>query len=210
MATVAFDPQTHTYRQDGKVIPSVTQIIQATGLIDTTWMTSESAVRGSDVHKALEYYDKGTLDVAHLNEQRPELLSYTAVWERFLNDSKFQIDPDGIECRAIAKRPPLYAGRIDRKGSVQETCRDDYATRTILDIKTGIQRPADIIQIAAYAGTDVTPETLPVCWLVYLHPDRGRGYTLRSLEIKEILDAQNTFAAALTVYNWRQSHGLNG
>ena len=46
-----FEEETHEYRLDGILIPSVTQILTALGFIDARWFTTEGCIRGEKVHK---------------------------------------------------------------------------------------------------------------------------------------------------------------
>jgi hypothetical protein len=56
-----FDPDTHQYTLDGRVILSVTQRIQQAGLLGSasTWYTPASAERGTAVHLACAQWDTG-------------------------------------------------------------------------------------------------------------------------------------------------------
>ena len=44
---VTFDKETHIYKIDGVVVPSNTQILSETGLVDSSWYTQEGADRGT-------------------------------------------------------------------------------------------------------------------------------------------------------------------
>jgi hypothetical protein len=56
-----FDPDTHQYTLDGRVILSVTQRIQQAGLLGSAamWYTPASAARGTAVHHACAQWDTG-------------------------------------------------------------------------------------------------------------------------------------------------------
>jgi hypothetical protein len=56
-----FDPDTHRYTLDGRVIRSVTQRIQRAGLLGSAaaWYTPASADRGTAVHLACAHWDTG-------------------------------------------------------------------------------------------------------------------------------------------------------
>lgn len=61
---VDFDEQTHTYRLDGVVIPSVTQVLAS--MSDFSWVNPAVLARKADigrkVHKVCEWWDKDELD----------------------------------------------------------------------------------------------------------------------------------------------------
>jgi len=66
--TLSFDPKTHTYTQDGKVLPSVTQIINR--VLPRKWNADEWAMqRGTMVHKAMHLYLNGGLNFDKLDER---------------------------------------------------------------------------------------------------------------------------------------------
>ena len=56
-----FDPDTHQYTLDGRMIRSVTQRMQRAGLLGSaeTWYTPESAARGTAVRLACAHWDTG-------------------------------------------------------------------------------------------------------------------------------------------------------
>lgn len=105
-----FASDTHTFSHNGEVLPSVTQALKANRMtpdgyafIDPYYLT-----RGTYIHSATEFYDKGTLDEDSLDEAiRPYLEAY----KRFRSDFNGQIV--GIEKRLW--HPKLkYAGIVDR------------------------------------------------------------------------------------------------
>jgi len=56
------------YRDGERVVPGVTGIIRAAGLMDVTGFNDYARDRGTAVHKAIELYERGTLDVDSLDE----------------------------------------------------------------------------------------------------------------------------------------------
>ncbi|MDD2858876.1 MAG: PD-(D/E)XK nuclease family protein [Candidatus Nanopelagicales bacterium] len=139
MAERTFDPATHTYRVDGVRLPSVTQIMRATGIIDDRWFDAWSRDRGSAVHLACELADHGTLDEASVD---PRIRGYVTAWERFLSETRATVAE--IEFRHSSAALG-YAGTIDRVLSL-------HGDRpAIVDLKTGAPGRAAGIQTAAYA-----------------------------------------------------------
>jgi predicted transcriptional regulator of viral defense system len=81
-----FDAETHTYYVNGEVVPSVTQVLHAAGIIDTQWFTEFGRWRGSAVHKATHYFDEGDMDRRTLD---PIVKPFVADWKEFREKTKF-------------------------------------------------------------------------------------------------------------------------
>ncbi|TBR16981.1 hypothetical protein EPO66_03635 [bacterium] len=81
---LTFDKDSHSYKLNGVVIPSVTQILQKVGISDFSMVPAdrlESARKfGSAVHLACELFDKGTLDECALDSN---LWPYLDAWVSF-------------------------------------------------------------------------------------------------------------------------------
>jgi len=90
---LTFEPLTHTYRLNGTILPSVTQILQRAGLIDFSSVPGAilqaAKDRGSAVHQALHYYNEGDLDAAFTTDF-PQYAGYLSAWVRFLDESGFE------------------------------------------------------------------------------------------------------------------------
>lgn len=71
-AGLVFDEVTHTYRVDGVVVPSVTQILARTGLTDFSGIPDRIRIaalnRGRRVHQAANYLLEGDLDWATVDD----------------------------------------------------------------------------------------------------------------------------------------------
>lgn len=115
-----FDPVLHAYYLDGQRLPSVTQILQRSGLIDfshiPTAVMTAARNRGAAVHQAVHYYNEGDLDPS-FQQDFPEYWPYVAAWLRFLDDSGFRFvtqqqlaDLTHIRRHAVQLRPDgMYA-----------------------------------------------------------------------------------------------------
>lgn len=57
-----FDAADHSYWLDGEQVPSITQMLERCGWVDSSWYTEESAARGTAVHDLTAAYDLGALD----------------------------------------------------------------------------------------------------------------------------------------------------
>jgi hypothetical protein len=109
-ADVEFDEATHTYSYNGFVLPSVTQILQAEGFVNTAFYDEWSRNKGSMVHLAVKYYLSGELDEETLD---PEIVPYLTAFKKFMRDSRFQFDE--VE-QAGRNTTWNYAGTYDLRG----------------------------------------------------------------------------------------------
>jgi hypothetical protein len=71
MSGLTYDDATHTYKLDGVVVPSVTQVLTAAGVIDNRWFTEEATHRGQLVHVATMLMDQGELNDARSSPRLP-------------------------------------------------------------------------------------------------------------------------------------------
>lgn len=136
-----FDPATHAYTWRGARVPSVTQVLKDTGLIDDQWYTERSRQIGQAVHLATEFDDAGRLNEATVATLiRP----YLDAWRKFRAETGFTPSPGGIEAR-IYNQSAQYAGTLDRIGALAG------GAEVLLDIKTGAPQSWHALQLAAYA-----------------------------------------------------------
>lgn len=105
-----FEKASHVYRLDGRVVPSVTQILQPLNDFSMVNPGVLEAARefGNHVHQACHLDDMEMLDWSELD---PALVPYVTAWRAFLTDSGAVV---------IASEQPLahstlgYAGTPDR------------------------------------------------------------------------------------------------
>lgn len=96
-----FDAATHTYRVNGVVKKSVTQILAASGLFDMEFFKESGRDRGRRVHKGCALIDAKQLDWSTVEEEDiPRLQAY----ERFVLDTGF---------KASGFEQPLYSKLLD-------------------------------------------------------------------------------------------------
>lgn len=141
MSALSFDEATHTYTVGGRVVPSVTQILEVVdrGLWRVRPEVLEAARQlGTAVHKTTELYDTDDLDESSV---APQVAPYLAAWKKFRAETGFV--PAAIELRL---HHPVYGycGTLDRTGVL----RDRLA---LIDIKSGSSWPSHGPQTAAYA-----------------------------------------------------------
>lgn len=210
-ADFTFDPESHIYRVDGRIIPGVTTILKGlTPDYDAFMSSAEARRRGKLVHALTAVMDgRGDLWPDDLKEEEEEdmaVAGYTDAWFKFKKDTGVSIDPDWIE-RPVHHESYGYAGTVDRV--VQWGDR-----RVLIDIKTGSYHHTHELQLAGYrAAINAGPGdcgSSPICAdefvyrsaAVYLR--RNGTYTLRSFDDDN--KALTAFLAQLTLRNWTAEH----
>jgi len=143
---IDFNPETHEYFIDGVKVWSVTQILDANGISDFSFVKPEilEAARdlGNNVHSTVKLFSNNDLDEDSLD---PVLALYLEQWKRFLKETKFEvIDTEQI----VSHIKFLYCGRYDVRGIFKDKL-------TLLDIKTGSHTKETVkytgVQTAGYA-----------------------------------------------------------
>lgn len=194
MSEVDFREEDHSYRIDGKDVPSVSKILEA--LYDFRFVKDAdlkaASDRGKKVHKTIELAEQGRLNEATLH---PFLAAHLDSWRTFCADFKFT--PKHHEVVVHSKKYGL-AGTYDVDGEME----DDGTW--LIDIKTGLVYPAHKLQTAAYKkmavdGGVLPPETKRAS--VYLFED---GYDVK-FHTNPIDEA--AFLSLLTVHHWKAHHG---
>ena len=182
----------HKYTIDDQPVPGVSEILQGVGYVDSRHFNAESRRRGTHVHIVTAAWDRGDLVMGQVHRLGLDYtLPYLEAWKKFRNDTGFV--PTEIEC--VVGHPTLmYAGTLDRLG-------DWDGERVLVDIKTGGPEPCHGVQTKAYAEP-VSP-LLPR-FGVYLSDD-GK-YKVHEYRLWDDWDA---FVAALSVWKWKERHGLN-
>ena len=138
---LTFDPILHEYRDNGRLVPSVTQILAPLSNFEFVNPEVMRAAQdfGTAVHRACELDDLGQLDDDTLDEA---LTPYLLGWRKFSVEAG--VHWEGIENR-VHSQSMGYAGTLDRVGLVD-------GMRAIVDIKSGTKLfPATGPQTAAYA-----------------------------------------------------------
>lgn len=138
---LTFDEPSHTYHYEGRVVPSVTQVL---GKLHDFSMVPKDVLaaaceRGTIVHKLCEYHDQGDLDPESIGDYWP----YLDAWIAFRQD--YGAEWEAIEERHYSDRYG-YAGTLDRRGTLRK-----LGGRWIVDAKTGasLHRVCGM-QLAAY------------------------------------------------------------
>jgi len=145
--SLVFDAATHRYTLDDVVVPSVTGILKASGLIDFSGIPESileaARVRGTTVHQAIAYFNEGDLDLEQFQIDFPAYVGYVEAWLSFVSQRNFL--PVLNEHRVASRRHQI-AGTFDTIGLLDGHC-------ALVDYATG--RPEDVskdLQTAAYLG----------------------------------------------------------
>lgn len=139
-----YSDASHRYFADGVELPSVTQILDAAGLVSPFCRDAEAAWRGSEVHRLCAIDDGEGLDMRTVPAS---LRGYIRAWRAYRQVSGFS--PILIEQR-VDDFLYNYSGRLDRVGY-----RNGTNFTTVLDIKTSQSGAvADYVryQLVAYAS----------------------------------------------------------
>jgi PD-(D/E)XK nuclease superfamily len=189
---LTFDELKHEYRHGGKVVHSVTQILQNAGLIDLSMVKEDvleyRRVLGTAVHRATELYDQDDLDVDSLDDRiRP----YLDAWVKFKSDTQIVIEENELRLFHPVYR---FAGTLDRVGKIGKD-------RALIDLKTGLMYPSYGPQTAAYksAYEFQTKKKVQKRYTVQLKDDGN--YRLEPMTDE---DDWSVFLACLTLKNFKE------
>ncbi len=187
---ITLDEATHTYRVDGRVVRSVTQVLADAGMVDTRFFTEEGRDRGHKVHMITEMYDEGSL-IEH--KVPDDLKGYLRAWQKFLHDTKAVV----VETEKMVYCPTLnYAGQFDK---ILEWNGRDW----IADIKGHTSVASERVQTAAYANCKANPLPLD---RVAIHLLPNGKYRKETHGIEDFERDFDTFRAALVISRWRREH----
>lgn len=136
---IEFDETTHVYTQNGKKIPSVTQILLSEGFINTGWFTDEGRLRGSAVHLHIKHHCMKAGCMAVPNEFN----GYMDAWKSFEEQCDWKPYYIEIPLSTPDNTGPLFAGTPDQVGKMNNV-------PSVIDIKTGKISKVTGLQLAGY------------------------------------------------------------
>lgn len=196
MPELEFDEKTHEYRLCGKVVRSVTQVLQDVGIVSFGGVPPDvlerARAKGQAVHVACHYFDENDLDWSSL---APELVPYVQAYQKFKTDTGFH--PDMTEQKVWSYSLGIV-GTLDRCGKVPD------GRRWLIDLKAGEVPDWGGLQLAGY----------DLC--LPLGEARHRfGLQLKSdgtYNLVPFKDRQdfNVFIGAVNVARWMRDHGRIG
>lgn len=196
---VEFDADTHTYQQNGRRLPSVTQIIGA--VIPRQHNPGEWYLqRGSAVHRAIELLASDCLDWETVDPRiKPRLDALL----------KFQ-----LECRAriVESELRLASRRYGFAGTIDALVEHNSAPQelALTDFKNGIEAQIELQLGAYWLLLQENKPTLQIKRGLGLHLKETGAYSCRWFDRKAMVRAGQTFLSALTVFNWMKSNNVKG
>lgn len=200
MTNLILEEKKHEYFLDGVRIPGVTEILQDAGLSNLDGVNQDILERaaefGKAVHKTIELYCKGTLDIESLD---PALVPYLAAWKAFAEDFGYIHHKTEFQGHSPKYR---FAFTIDQLGEIAKTKTPGL---TLADIKTGQPYPSHKYQMGGYSlGAGKEYKNII---LIYLDPSyQPRGYKVFFATNNK--REQCIFLSALSLYNVKKSEGL--
>jgi hypothetical protein len=194
-----FDEETHQYRIDGVVTPSVTQVLSAAGFTDERWYKGRNRGKGTSIHEGCTLVDQGLWDP---ETTHPDIVPYIHAYESFIRDTGFKAE---IIEEPLFSTQWRYAGRCDRWGWVSNG--PGSKKRWLIDLKSGSHSDAADIQIALYdvlLSGQLGHQTDERVVLVL--KDDGK-YKIHSVPATQKCSDVNVGLAAVLTWHWRSNHG---
>lgn len=186
---VIFVEDKHLYLVDGIPQVSVTQVIEAIGMIRkaSDWHME----RGSHIHKMIELYVNDNLDETTLD---PQLVPRLDAYKQFEKASGFKVD--GTE---IPLSHPIwkYCGKPDIWGTFK-----DKNGLYLIDIKSGQHEEWHLIQIAAYAEL-LSVNNIQINGAYNLYLKDAGDCKLEPYNRTQLRQGLSVFLSAVTILNWK-------
>ncbi len=130
----------HVYRFDGVIVPGMSEITTALGIVDRSYFTEYGRERGSAVHQALEYHMTGGVDWSSVEER---IKGYVESAILFLADAKVKPGPGTHVER------PLFHPLLRCAGTPDLVC-EAFGEPCVPDWKSGGIGPAAGLVTAGY------------------------------------------------------------
>lgn len=185
---VTMDEATHVYTtDDGRQMPSVTRILEATGIREPYRGDPAYGVRGTWCHRSTELVDIGDFDWSAAEAEHPDWIGFVRAYERFRDDNRIEILATE---ELVWSEMWWFAGTCDRRVLFN-------GQRTRLDFKTGRPGKSDVVQIALY---DLTGEEAHDLLPVYLRSDGSYRAPPIPEEVQE--EARAVGLAAARISRW--------
>jgi hypothetical protein len=212
---LTFEAENHIYRLKGERLISLTQILQAAGLVDYSHVDpgvlANKAAFGTKVHEYCLWLDQGEIEMDELKPW-PNYWNRVEGWRQFRED--FQFTPDANWCEvpcAVKVNGMLYAMTIDRFGVFGDPkeAKNGKSSFGVVEIKTTADtEPSHHIQTAGqtipFKGDGSVPVKRYACYLLD-QPRSGKYYFLE--EHTDRTD-ERIFLAALMLTQFRINNKL--
>lgn len=189
-----YEEAEHKYTLDGRVLPSVTQILKPLECFDAIPQHRLEAARefGQHVHLACHLYAEGELDEVTIDDR---VGAYLDGYRNFFIDTKSISILSEIR---VASAQYGYAGTVDTVVRLHR--KEDV----LLDIKTSATVPRSVgPQCSAYkeALREFIGLKLKKRFCLHLNPSHCRGYKLFELQTSASRD-WNIFLSSLNIFRW--------
>lgn len=189
--TAQLNEETHVYTNNGKTLPSVTQILRPL-MGDLRFVKSDilehKSQLGQAVHKAIELHLIDQLDYTSV----PNIvMPYLNQFLRFEHDTKFV----AVDVECVVSHPLGYAGKLDAVGRINNKLGIfDWKTTTTLS-------PVVALQTAAYA----TAHKFGITERYALRLSES-NYRLHKYPASEHVSDFQTFTGLLRLHHWCETH----
>ena len=216
---LTFAPDTHTYTLDGAIVPSVTQVLRASGLIDYSQVPAATLAaardRGTAVHAALHYAAEGDFDVEGFYRDFHDYAGYLRSGVSLLESPRVRT----VLCeRRVASRKHRFAGTIDWLGYIDgQAAIIDWATGDPRDASKDLQTAGYLTAALEFASSDpqlgafIKANKAIARFSVQLKPDgslpkltpyrdpRDVSAFLTLLSARRIVESRTSYATAFAV-----------
>lgn len=192
--TLTFEEETHTYRKNGRKVPSVTQIIKPLyadlRFVDKDLLEYKSDL-GKAVHKTIELYALDDLDESSVVSP---VLEYFKQYLKFESESGFKaLHPEALVYSALG-----YAGQVDLIGTLHKKL-------VLMDLKTTATISSAVaLQTMAYkkAWEEENGRVIQERYALRLAPDKYRLHKFSN-------DGSDLagFVGFLSAYRWCEANG---
>ena len=205
LPVIEFEESTHTYTVDGRIIPSVTTILETLIELEqfgcyvdvTTGQTIPAdAIKaagdyGRATHKSANFYMQGK------KVKYPDELKWTILeLMRWISD--YKIEPVHSEMRG-------YSSKLDVAGTLDLVCKMGYQTLNIVDFKTAKDAPTVGPQTWAYEQIfrEMTEHRGVIKrHVLYLPKVEGKQY--RFIELRDNRGDRDMFMSSNYSFKWRR------
>ena len=191
---VRFEEGPHLYYDGGELIPSVTYILQCTGVATPLNAYMRKALaRGRAVHKAIQLFDEGKLDFTTVDSRIEGWLQAFVTWQG-REGERFKRARNEVVMHA---RSHGYVGKADKV--VDEP---DAHRIAVVEFKSGEREDWHALQVNAYQLAAIPAkyrkglDRSPGGWLVYLHKNGTYDQEEVTFRVEPWMTVMETFGFA--------------
>lgn len=216
---LTFEEKDHVYRLKGDRLISLTQLLDAAGLIDYSHIDpvvlKNKAEFGTKVHEYTKWMDQGELDPPDIEQLKahPKYGPRITGWLQFRED--FHFNPDLNWCEvpcAVKVNGMLYGMTVDRFGvlGTLEEIKAEKGSWAVVEIKTCADKePSHRIQTAGQAIPFKGDGSVPVKRMAVYLLDKANGSgKFYAVEPHEDRGDEKIFLAALMLSQFRINNKL--